>query len=180
MNIIHVIDFEGNRDLGISEFGVVTMENFEIKNVRMEYCAKLFETYLEYFLSLRRSGILAAHSAQTEDSLLRHYWPSPGNVPMFMDGGTTVSWGPWIDTKLIHRRLFKGLISCELQDLIASFNLHSPLLELARQYCSCSAMSFHNSLFDALATALLIQNLPRYFSNVSSQILLSLCNPKDA
>jgi hypothetical protein len=27
---------------------------------------------------------------------------------------------------------------------------------------------------------LLIQNLPRYFSNVSLQILLSLCKPKDA
>ncbi|MDR2628626.1 MAG: hypothetical protein LBC30_01365 [Puniceicoccales bacterium] len=179
MNIIHVIDFEGNRNLGISEFGIVTMENFEIKNTRMEHCTNFFENYLEYFLSLRRSGILAAHSAQTEDSLLRHHWPSPGNVPMFVDDSTTVSWGPWIDTKLIYRRLFKGLISYELQDLIASFNLHFSLLELAKQYCSSSATNFHHSLFDALATALLIQNLPRYFSNVSPQILLSLCKPKD-
>ncbi|MDR1457648.1 MAG: hypothetical protein LBI47_02240 [Puniceicoccales bacterium] len=180
MSIIHVIDFEGNRNLGISEFGAVTMENFEIKDVRMEHCSNFFENYLEYFLSLRRSGILAAHSAQTEDCLLRHHWPSPGNVPRFVEGGTTISWGPWIDTKLVYRQLFKGLISYELQDLIASFNLYSPLSKLAKQYCSFSAMNFHNSLFDALATALLIQSLPRYFSNVSLQILLSLCGPKDA
>ncbi|MDR2603171.1 MAG: hypothetical protein LBC11_01240 [Puniceicoccales bacterium] len=180
MNIVHVIDFEGNRNLGISEFGVVTIENFKIKDTRVEHCSNFFENYLEYFLSLRRSGILAAHSAQTEDCLLRHHWPSPGSVPRFVDDGSTVSWGPWIDTKLVYRRLFRGLISYELQDLIVSFNLHSHLSKLAKQYCSFSAMNFHNSLFDALATALLIQNLPRYFSNVSLQILLSLCKPKDA
>lgn len=158
------------------------MENFGIKGARMEHCLNFFENYLEYFLSLRRSGILAAHSAQTEDYLLRHHWPSPGSVPGFgfVEGGTTVSWGPWIDTKLVYRRLFKGLISYELQDLIASFNLHSPLSKLAKRYCSFSAMNFHNSLFDALAAALLIQNLPRYFSNVSLQILLSLCKPNNA
>ncbi|MDR1890606.1 MAG: hypothetical protein LBQ23_00265 [Puniceicoccales bacterium] len=179
MNTIHVIDFEGNRNLGISEFGVVTLENFEIINTRTEYCANFFGNYLDYFLSLRRSGLLAAHSAQVEDGLLRHHWASPGSVPMFIDDGMTVFWGPWIDTKLVYRRLFKGLESYELQDLIASFDLHSALWELAKQYCSPSAMNFHNSLFDALATALLIQNLPRHFSNISLAILTSLCKSEE-
>ncbi|MDR2778895.1 MAG: hypothetical protein LBB16_01230 [Puniceicoccales bacterium] len=178
MNVIHIIDFEGSRNLGISEFGIVTLKNFEIIGTRMEYCADCFENHLEYFLSLRQSGIFAAHSAQTEDGLLRHHWPSPGSVPTFINGGTTVSWGPWIDTKLVYRRLFKGLTSYELRDLVASFDLNFTLRELAKKYCSSSTINFHNSLFDALAAALLIQNLSKHFSNVSLQILTSLCKSK--
>ncbi|MDR2738118.1 MAG: hypothetical protein LBB18_04260 [Puniceicoccales bacterium] len=175
MDTIHVLDFEGNRRLGISEFGVVTMRGFAIDSTRSEFCVRNFCGHAEYFLSLRRSGLLAAHSAQTEDHLLRHYWASPGQVPVFIESRQTLCWGPWIDTKLIYRRLFGGLKSYELNDLIDAFDLRANLALIAKKHCSTAAIGFHNALFDALAAALLIQNLRQHFSNVSLQTLISLC-----
>jgi DNA polymerase III epsilon subunit-like protein len=175
MDTVHVIDFEGTKKLGISEFGVVTLRNFEIVNATGRRCAGKFSEYLNYFLFLRRTGLFAAHSAQTEDGLLRHHWASPGKVPLFTDDSTTLSWGPWIDTKLIHRKLFSDLPSNELRDLIATFGLRGALLALAKEFCTEKTSKFHCSLFDALATALLIKNLTARFSNVSPKILLSIC-----
>jgi DNA polymerase III epsilon subunit-like protein len=173
--MIHVLDFEGNKRLGVSEFGAVTLRDFEIVSVNVEFCKKKFSERVEYFLSLRRSGLLAAHSAQTEDNLLRHYWASPGRVSTFIDGGETLRWGPWIDTKLIYRRLFKGLKSYELIDLISAFELHAGLTSLAKKHCSTAMWGFHNALFDALAAALLIQNLRKHFPDISPQDLASIC-----
>jgi DNA polymerase III epsilon subunit-like protein len=167
MSICHVIDFEGNKNLGISEFGVVTLQNFEIISTHTEICQNTFNDHLEYFLNLRRTGLFAAHSAQIEDGLLRHYWASPGQVPVFTDETTTLSWGPWVDTKVIHRELFKNLKSYELEDLIFAFELHSELVKFSEKYCLPWQRKFHCALFDALATAMLIQNLQKYFQNIS-------------
>ncbi|MDR1414018.1 MAG: hypothetical protein LBI56_03725 [Puniceicoccales bacterium] len=172
MSLCHVIDFEGNKNLGISEFGSVTLRNFEIISTRTESCPGTFTDHLKYFLNLRRSGLLGAHSAQTEDGLLRHYWASPGLVPAFPEETTTLSWGPWVDTKLIYRYLFKNLQSHELEDLVFAFDLHSELSKLAQKYCAPAQRKFHSALFDALATAALIQNLQKHFQNISLATLV--------
>ncbi|MDR1433444.1 MAG: hypothetical protein LBI61_03875 [Puniceicoccales bacterium] len=175
MHSISVIDFEGNKGLGIFEFGVVTLLDFEIISTRTEFCQGTFHEHLEYFLSLRRTGLLGAHSAQTEDGLLRHYWASPGLVPTFAGGQMVPSWGPWADTKLIHRKLFPQLQSYELEDLVASFALFPELEKLAKKYCCPGGTKFHSALFDALATSLLLQNLQKNFANVSLETLLAIC-----
>jgi DNA polymerase III epsilon subunit-like protein len=176
MQTIHVVDFEGNKRIGISEFGIVTLENLEIVSVHRENCEHNFPNHLEYFLSLRRSGILAAHSAQTEDCLLRHHWASPGKVPTFVGGGATLSWGPWIDTKLIYKRLFRNIESYELADLIGEFFLRRELKNLSAAYCGPQFRSFHNALFDALAATLLILNLRKYFPELSPEALVEICH----
>jgi DNA polymerase III epsilon subunit-like protein len=173
---IHVIDFEGNRRLGISEFGVVTLHGSKITDTYFEICQRDFDQHLNFFLSLRRSGLLAAHSAQTEDSLLRHYWASPGQVPLFFSDKMTLSWGPWIDTKLVYRRLFPKLASYELNDLIAVFDLNTELTKVGSEFCQPQFRTFHHALFDSLATTLLIQNLQKFFSNVSPDTLIFLCS----
>jgi DNA polymerase III epsilon subunit-like protein len=175
MDSIHVIDFEGNRKLGISEFGVVTLQNFAIASTFFQSCKNDFHAHLKYFLSLRRSGLLAAHSSQTEDNLLRHHWASPGRVKTFIGDDETLRWGPWIDTKLVYRKLFKGLRSYELDDLIGAFSLESNLLGMAEKYCPDADRNFHHALFDALAAAALIQNLGQHFSNLSPKFLVFLC-----
>ncbi|MDR1595900.1 MAG: hypothetical protein LBR91_03180 [Puniceicoccales bacterium] len=174
MNTIHTIDFEGNKRLGISEFAVVTLQNLEIVSTRWEICGGNFHKYLEYFLSLRRTGLLAAHSSQTEDDLLRRYWVSPGKVPLFAGDGTTISWGPWMDTKLVYRKLFKSLPSYGLASLVGSFDLNSELKKLATKHCDPRFRSFHSALFDALAAALLVQNLRKYLPAVSNKPLLAI------
>jgi DNA polymerase III epsilon subunit-like protein len=174
MNTIHVIDFEGNGELGITEFGVVTLRNFEITATETAHCLGDFHRHLPLFLSLRRSGLLGAHSAQTEDCLLRRYWASPGQVPSFFQEKTTLSWGPWVDTKLLYRRLFAAVPSYELDTLVWTFAMDGELKNLAKTLCPPSAIGFHNALFDALATALLIKNLRRHFSNVSIDSLVAI------
>ena len=171
---IYVIDFEGNKKNGICELGVVKLERWQISEVKEEVDINNFDKNLEYFLSIRRDGIFCAHSAQTEDSLLRHYWASPGNVPSFTDNIKTTSWGPWIDTKTIYKKLFKNLSSYELSSLISSFNMNSTLLNLSKEYCNSERSKFHNALYDALSCAVLLQNLQKFFNEITIEKLIFL------
>ncbi|MDR1303309.1 MAG: hypothetical protein LBJ81_01660 [Puniceicoccales bacterium] len=92
---IHVIDFEGNRAHGIMEFGLVTLENGQIKHIFYHQCSPKFSPqnapfrehsrfrsdavqhsfaeYLPLFRAKRQSGFFCAHSATVEDRLLRQY-----------------------------------------------------------------------------------------------------------
>ena len=167
-----MIDFEGNKELGVWEYGIVTLQNFSVSACEYKVCSGDFEKNFETFASKRRSGIFCAHSAQVEDGLLRYYWASPGQVPFFFKDGTTLSWGPWLDTKMIYRKLFKGLPSYELGDLVSTFSLKGELIELANKYCSNESCKFHHALFDALAAALLLRNLGRYYADISIKKLL--------
>lgn len=171
---IHIIDFEGNRKHGIVEYGVVTLENFEISNIHYQTNIKNFDTSPEYWLTLRRTGILCAHSAQTEDNLLRYYWASPGIVPAWTDTTTVVTWGPWIDTKMIYRALFPELPSYELKSLIIHFGLYDELLNISSMHCEPFKKEFHNALFDALAAALLLQYIHRTLPNITNKSLILL------
>jgi DNA polymerase-3 subunit epsilon len=174
-NVIHTIDFEGNRKIGIVEFGVVSIRDFEITAARGELCNEDFYSQLEYFLGLRSCGLFAAHSAQIEDGLLRHYWASPGLVPTFQGDAAAPRWGPWIDSKLLHRRLFPGLQSYELGQLIETFSLCEQLSELSKIHCQNSTAKFHCALFDALAAALLLINLSKQLPHSTAESLARIC-----
>lgn len=180
---LHVIDFEGSTRSGILEFGVVTLREGEVAEVHTALCAPTgpvaelerrqhgiepsalagvpsFITYWPLFVSLRRGGYLVAHHAPVESGLIRRVWPYPGDVPDFrQDGATVVDWGPWIDTCVLYQSVYPGLDSYKLQDLVRLFELAGKLDDLAENYCPAGRRRWHCALYDALASALLLQRL---------------------
>lgn len=180
---IHVIDFEGSRQSGVVEYGVVTLEGSQIAATYGRLCAPVgsisareqmqhgiseahaaeqapFETEWELLAGLRQSGPLCAHNAAVEDGFLRAVWAYPRNSPDFStEQVQTASWGPWLDTLYLYRRIYPQLESHKLEHLIECFQLSDTLLELGQLYCPPERRSYHCALYDALASALLLRRL---------------------
>ena len=180
---LHIIDFEGSRQSGIVEYGVVTLLGAEIIAAQTRLCASigtisdqdrlqhgisedaveqeaLFDTHWTYFADLREKGPFCAHSAAVEDGLLRSVWPCPRNSPDFSREGVSVAaWGPWLDTLQLYRVVYPQVSSYKLADLIAEFKLQAALDELAVLYCPEKRRQFHCALYDAFASSLLLKRL---------------------
>lgn len=180
---IHVMDFEGSRQSGIVEYGVVTLVGSKIVAAQTRLCAPigtisdrdrmqhgiseeaaaaeaLFESEWALFAGLRESGPLCAHNAAVEDGLLRTVWPYPRNSPNFSETGqTTATWGPWLDTLYLYRRIYPQLESHKLADLVQLFDLQADLDAQALLYCPEKRQHYHCALYDALASALLLRRL---------------------
>jgi len=180
---IHVIDFEGSRQSGIVEYGVVTLNGVEIEAAYTRLCAATgtisdrdrmqhgiseaavameapFLAEWSLFAGLRERGPLCAHNAAVEDGLLRTVWAYPRNSPDFSGGlRMTASWGPWLDTLYLYRRIYPRLESHKLEDLIRLFELDSSLKRYAELYCPEKRRRYHCALYDALASALLLRRL---------------------
>jgi DNA polymerase III epsilon subunit-like protein len=180
---IHVIDFEGSRQSGIVEYGVVTLLGSKIASAQTRLCAPIgtisdrdrmqhgiseeataqqaaFDAEWCLFADLRESGPLCAHNAAVEDGLLRTVWPYPRTSPNFAeDGQMTATWGPWLDTLYLYRRIYPQLESHKLGDLVEQFDLRASLDEQARLYCPEKRQRYHCALYDALASALLLRHL---------------------
>lgn len=180
---IHVIDFEGSRQSGIVEYGVVTLQGAEIVAAHTRLCAPIgtisdrdrmqhgiseeaaagaapFDAEWCLFAELRATGPLCAHNAAVEDGLLRTVWPYPRDSPDFSeDDQRTASWGPWLDTLYLYRRIYPQLESHKLGDLIGLFGLQASLDEQAQLYCPQKRQRYHCALYDTLASALLLRRL---------------------
>jgi len=180
---IHVIDFEGSRTSGIVEYGVVTVHGEVIESAVTRLCAPIgtitdadrmqhgiseestaghdrFDAEWEFFAGLRASGPLCAHNAAVEDGLLRSVWSYPRSSPDFLEeDGTLASWGPWLDTLYLYRRIYPQLQSCKLEDLVQLFGLGPMLDGFARLYCPEGRRRYHCALYDTLASALLLTRL---------------------
>lgn len=180
---IHVIDFEGSRQSGIVEYGVVTLRGRQIDAVATRLCAPFgtisdmdrrqhgiteratrgelpFQAEWSYFAGLRDTGPLCAHNAAVEDGFLRNVWAYPRQAPDFSDEGRmTPSWGPWLDTLHLYRRIYPGLESYKLADLITLFELEARLGVEAGIHCPDGRGRYHSALYDALASALLLLRL---------------------
>jgi len=180
---IHVIDFEGSRQSGIVEYGVVTLHGSRIDAVQTRVCAPIgtisdrdrmqhglsevstaraapFSQEWALFSGLRELGPFCAHNAAVEDGFLRMVWPYARNSPNFSEPGqTTPSWGPWLDTLHLYRRIYPQLEQHKLETLIATFQLQAELDELAELYCPAKRNHYHCALYDALASALLLRGL---------------------
>lgn len=180
---IHVIDFEGSRQSGIVEYGVVTLLDAEIIAAQTRLCAPIgtisdrdrlqhgisediasveerFDADWSYFADLREKGPFCAHSAAVEDGLLRSVWSYPRNSPNFAkEGEYAATWGPWLDTLQLYRSVYPQLSSYKLADLIVEFGLQTELNELAELYCPVKRQRFHCALYDAFASTLLLRRL---------------------
>jgi len=182
---VHVVDFEGGRASGVVEYGVATLGASGIEAARTAICAPEgeitareraehglseaaarsgapFSEAWPLFAELRQTGPFAAHNAAVEDGFLRRYWPYPRVSPRFCPpGGEAASWGPWIDTLFLYRAFYPRLGSHRLQELIDLFHLRAPLETEASRRCPTSRRRFHAALYDALASALLLERLRR-------------------
>ncbi|MGB0413455.1 MAG: exonuclease domain-containing protein [Coraliomargarita sp.] len=180
---IHVIDFEGSRQSGIVEYGVVTLHGAMIDATYTGLCKPTgtitdrdraqhhldegdlkgqgsFEEQWPLFSELRETGVLCAHNVSVEDGFLRQVWPYPKTSPDFFGiSGPEPSWGPWLDTLYIYRRVYPQLESHKLEDLVELFGLRKELKARAKLYCPEGRRRYHSALYDALASALLLSRL---------------------
>jgi len=182
---IHFIDFEGNQNCGVLEYGVATIlggeivatatrlcrangrvraEDTAVHGIREEDTGSLapFNDDWEIFSGMRARGPFAAHFAATENSLVRASWPYSTMAPDFSrPGASTAEWGPWIDTGRLIPGCLKGLRSARLEGLIGDCALQAELDALATHHCPVDRTRYHAALYDALASALLLISLGR-------------------
>lgn len=180
---IHFVDFEGNLSSGILEYGVVTLQHGRVVSLRTRLCRPSgrirpedtalhglrdsslagqapFAGDFELFTALRNGGPLAAHFAGAENSLLKSVWPYARAVPDFArPGGTTLEWGPWIDTGALYRQFYPKLAAYGLGELVGVCGLQAELDRLAAQHCPAERRRYHAAPYDALAGALLLGSL---------------------
>lgn len=180
---IHIIDFEGSRQSGVVEYGYVTVEGGEIVDSQTRICAPVgtisdmdrvqhgiserrasseasFAAEWSLFARLRETGPFCAHNASVEDGFLRAVWACPRTSPDFSEAGqSTASWGPWLDTLYLYRRIYPQLKSHKLQELIVVFDLQAELDAQAHTVCPAERRHYHCALYDALASALLLRHL---------------------
>lgn len=180
---IHIIDFEGSRQSGIVEYGVVTLEAARITAGFSRICAPVgtisdfdrrqhgideamarrteaFDQEWALFSGLRERGPFAAHNVAVEAGLLASVWPYPRVCPNFADPSVqTADWGPWLDTLYLYRRIYPGLLTYGLEALIGVFCLQNELDDQARLLCPANRRRYHCALYDAIASALLLARL---------------------
>jgi DNA polymerase III epsilon subunit-like protein len=176
---IFAIDFEGNGREGILEFGAICLHGGELSNPVDGFCAcpretgiflsrrKIplertasgvpFDNFLPIFQDMRRQGILAAHHAATEDTLLRSRCPSPGFVPDWTDPDRSlVSWRPWLDSRMAVKKVWPRLNSYGLRETLRWANLEGRWRELGKRFCPPDRCRPHCALYDAVGCALLL------------------------
>ncbi|NDV62571.1 3'-5' exonuclease [Puniceicoccales bacterium CK1056] len=202
-----MMDFEGSPSSGVVEFGVVILENGEIRETHTALCKPTgsiserdrevhgiseqttrskqpFSDAYEQFTAFRREGVFAAHNRHAENSFLKKTWAVPPAVPDWRGNNETAQeWGPWIDTLSIYRVLYRGLESYGLGELVDAFNLRASLEELSLERCPEGRQSAHCALYDALASALLLLRLESEDSlrgRISIPWLLELSDQADA
>jgi DNA polymerase-3 subunit epsilon len=180
---IHVVDFEGSARTGVVEFGVATLFGGEVVSASTRLHASRipvpaidtqchglaprdlkglppFESEWEHWVSLRRTGLLAAHNASVEAGLLRGTWSRPSVVPSFVGVEAAVAeWGPWIDTCRLARAWAPSLGDFRLSALVSVLRLSSRLDALAAEHCPPNRRRYHCALYDALAAALVLRAL---------------------
>lgn len=180
---IHVIDFEGSRQSGVVEYGIATVAEGRVSAAYSRICAPVgtisnrdreqhgiseemareeapFEAEWDLLVGLREAGPFCAHNVMVEAGLIQAVWPCPKRVPNFAETGLLeADWGPWLDTLQLYRRVYEGLESYKLQDLIKLFGLQDSLDEQAELLCPPRRQRYHCALYDALASALLLIRL---------------------
>lgn len=201
--LIHVVDFEGSLRTGVVEFGVVTLDRFQIKSVHTRLCRNRgaisdrehalhrlgdedlhnyepFESEWERFLELRQTGVLAAHSAAAEDTLLRGTWRFPRAVPDWLSGaGEVVDWGPWIDTERLWREIAAPGASGRLESVVNELGLEAALEQAALRWCPRDRRQWHCAPYDALAAALVLERLAGHFAK-DTRWMLALSAPAES
>tara|TARA_B100001093_G_scaffold360072_1_gene344780 strand:- start:1335 stop:1838 length:504 start_codon:yes stop_codon:yes gene_type:complete len=147
-----VLDFEGSLHDGFREVGYIRIKNFEIieaKEITVgSGCKKnILRTFLE-----NRYDFFLSHQSNIEKNFIKREMP----YTTFSPSG---KWEPWLDTKLIYKRLYPDLEKYDLRTLAETFLGLSSINEKAAIYCKPKKLGFHNALFDAFCCYALTKRL---------------------
>lgn len=199
---ISVIDFEGSPRSGVLEYGVVVLKQGKIESCYSRLCAAKgsigrdewavhkissndlkaalpFAQAWELFADLRQIGPFCAHNACVENGFLRAQWPYPRTSPNFASRAEppyleVADWGPWLDTLPMYKKCYPALESYKLEQLIDAFGLRDSLAKLGLMHCPAGRNRYHCALFDALASALLLQQILNAFDSISMAQIMGL------
>ncbi len=179
---IHAIDFEGAPSYGVVEVGVATLVGGKITDTYTRKCRALapidphdvaihgityqeslryapFEDDFALFVDYRRRGVLAAHNARYEATLVRQTWAVPQLVPAWAAPGECATWAPWVDSCALARKLAPGLERYKLAFVIEALGLQNELDALSLERCPADRRMYHAALYDAIASALILKKL---------------------
>ena len=138
-----VLDFEGSLHDGFREVGYIRVKNFEIieaKEIIVGSGCK--EKILRSFLENRYDFFLS-HQSNIEKNFIKREMPYTSFSP-------SGKWEPWLDTKLIYKKLYPDLKKYDLKSLGETFLGLAFINQKAAIYCNQKKLGFHNALFDAL------------------------------
>ena len=147
-----VLDFEGSLHDGFREVGYIRIKNFEIieaKEITVGSGCK--EKILRSFLENKYDFFLS-HQSNIEKNFIKREMPYTSFSP-------SGKWEPWLDTKLIYKRLYPNLKKYDLKTLAEAFLGLSSITEKAKLYCDQKKLGFHNALFDAICCYALAKRL---------------------
>ena len=137
-----VLDFEGSLHDGFREVGYIRIKNFEIIEAKeITVNSECKENILRSFLE-KRYDFFLSHQSNIEKNFIKKEMP----YTTFSPSG---KWEPWLDTKLIYKRLYPDLEKYDLKTLVETFLGISSINEKAANYCNPKKLGFHNALFDA-------------------------------
>jgi len=177
------IDFEGNKNSGVLEYGVVELHQGKIINTKTRLCRSrsvikeddfefhgltnhmcdseaYFSDEWEYFASIRERGYFVSHFSGTENALLKATWPyTRKSYDALNQTKTHNEWGPWIDTARLYGQFFPNFQSAKLEEIVRAAVLQNTLSDLALRHCPSKRQTYHCALYDALAGALLLTAL---------------------
>ena len=147
-----VLDFEGSLHDGFREVGYIRIKNFEIidaKEITVGSGCK--EKILRSFLE-NKYDFLLSHQSNIEKNFIKREMPYTSFSP-------SGKWEPWLDTKLIYKKLYPDLEKYDLKALTETFLGLTSINEKAAHYCDQNKLGFHNALFDAFCCYALTKRL---------------------
>ena len=173
MNMI-VLDFEGTVRKGIREAAFLIVRQGEIVQskefIEKEESSNNINEEIINFLSNCQNGIpeiLCAHNSIVEKNFLKEIMPyktvNKENIKL------SNKWGPWLDTLYVYRKLYPHLKDYCLKSLVERFIDKSELDKLANKHCNKKRLYYHNAMYDAICTMLLINRLE---SKIKLELLL--------
>lgn len=128
------------------------MDNFVVTEAKELIPHEKNRKTLLHSILNERYDFFISHQSNVEKNFIRMELPySP-----FDDMGR---WGPWLDTKIVYRKLYPNLPNYDLKSLIETFIGLDGLTKKARIYCREEKLQFHNALFDAIACMELLNRL---------------------
>ena len=149
------LDFEGNLEIGIREIGLVSFSEFILVEAK-EFIVTKTTDLKDIFEKDSDYQFIISHNVSIERNLIKKFLPYP-----ICKDGSLRKWGPWLDTVTIYQKLYPNLINYDLKTLVNHFLDQKLLNDLCFKFCKPEKQKYHNALFDALCSYLLVERLAK-------------------
>ena len=152
-----VIDVEGSRKSGIQQASIIDFKSFSV--IRSHEYLNVDGDFNNWILNLINNSpndFWVSHNISIEKNLLTHQMPYLRNSSLNKD---SITWGPWLDSLKIYKKLYPNLTDYNLKNLSEIFLTKGEIANLSKVYCKRSKKAYHQSTFDGLVTFKLIERL---------------------